>query len=137
MTGSYPGTHARLLVSQSVDLNDKILEVLLIDGDPRAILLVEISMAEAARDSRMRVRVSWARSLAEGVAELDRPGSDFDAILLDLNLADGTGLAGLRAVRNLNTRVPIVVIASGSDITSATAALKEGASDYLDKSEIQ
>ncbi len=122
---------------QSFDPNDKILEVLLIDGDPRAILLVEIAMAEAARDSRTRVRISWARTLAEGTAELDRPDATFDAILLDLDLPDGIGLNGLRAVRNLSARVPIVVIASGSDIASATAALKEGASDYLDKSEIQ
>ena len=58
---------------------DKILEVLLIDGDPRAILLVEIAMAEAARDSRTRVRISWTRTLADGIAELERSGPDLDA----------------------------------------------------------
>jgi diguanylate cyclase (GGDEF)-like protein len=125
-------------VPSTVDAGrDKILEVLLIDGDPRAILLVEIAMAEAARDSRTRVRISWTRTLADGIAELERSGPDLDAIILDLGLPDGAGLVGLRAVRNLNNRVPIVAVDSGSDIDAATAALKHGASDYLDKSEIQ
>jgi diguanylate cyclase (GGDEF)-like protein len=119
------------------DAIDKILEVLLIDGDPRAILLVEIALAEAARDSRTRVRVTWARTLVEGTAELDRADSTFDAVLLDLNLPDGGGIDSLRAVRNLNSHVPIVAIAGGSDLQVATSALKQGASDYLDKTEIQ
>ena len=123
--------------AQSVERTDKALEVLLVDADPRAVLLVEVAMAEAARDSRVQVRVAWARCLAEGVTELDREGQAIDAILLDLNLPDAKGDAALRAVRNLNARAPVVVLASGSDIESATAALKHGASDYLDKSEIQ
>jgi diguanylate cyclase (GGDEF)-like protein len=60
-----------------------------------------------------------------------------DAILLDLGLPDARGLEGLLALRDIALDAAIVVLTGLSDLNVATEALKGGASDYLEKSELQ
>src|SRR5258706_8175045 len=68
---------------------------------------------------------------------LDRlRGRDVDAVILDLNLPDSHGLQSLRAIRNQNPELPIIVLTAIEDESAALQALREGAQDYLLKSEI-
>ncbi len=57
----------------------------------------------------------------------------FDAILLDMNLPDGNGVAWIREVRESLPDVAIVVITGGGDIPSAVSAMQEGADHFLTK----
>src|SRR5204862_3801746 len=59
---------------------------------------------------------------------------DIDAVILDLNLPDSHGLQSLRAIRNQNPELPIVVLTAIEDESAALQALREGAQDYLLKS---
>ena len=58
----------------------------------------------------------------------------FDVILLDLNLPDGKGLHLLKKIKKLAPQMPVVILTGIQDQTVATAALQEGAQDYVVKS---
>jgi DNA-binding response OmpR family regulator len=72
-----------------------------------------------------------AETLEKGLAQVRRGG--FDAVLLDLGLPDSQGLATLRAVRQLDPDVPVVVLTGLEDEETALQALRDGAQDYLVK----
>ncbi|MHB1262789.1 MAG: response regulator [Thermoplasmatota archaeon] len=72
-----------------------------------------------------------AETLQKGLALVKRGG--FDAVLLDLGLPDSQGLPTLRAVRQLDPDIPVVVLTGLDDEEAALQALRDGAQDYLVK----
>ena len=56
-----------------------------------------------------------------------------DAVLLDLNLPDGSGLAVLRDARGRGDRTPVLVLTARSRTEERIAGLDAGADDYLGK----
>jgi DNA-binding response OmpR family regulator len=72
-----------------------------------------------------------AETLEKGLAQVRRGG--FDAVLLDLGLPDSQGLPTLRAVRQLDPDIPVVVLTGLEDEEAALQALRDGAQDYLVK----
>jgi DNA-binding NtrC family response regulator len=57
----------------------------------------------------------------------------FDAIILDINLPDGSGLEFIEKVRGLDPSVPIIVITGAGDIPIAVDAMRRGADNFLTK----
>ena len=57
----------------------------------------------------------------------------FDAVLLDLNLPDGNGLAVLREARSRDDRTPVLVLTARNRTDERIAGLDAGADDYLGK----
>ena len=72
-----------------------------------------------------------ARDQAEAIAALrsGRPG----VVLSDLRLTDGDGFGVLRAAKELDPDLPVVVMTAYGSIQDAVAAMKEGAMDFLAK----
>jgi DNA-binding response OmpR family regulator len=56
-----------------------------------------------------------------------------DAVLLDLNLPDGSGLPVLRAARARGDRTPVLVLTARNRTEERIAGLDAGADDYLGK----
>ena len=56
-----------------------------------------------------------------------------DAVLLDLNLPDGSGLAVLRDARSRSDRTPVLVLTARNRTEERIAGLDAGADDYLGK----
>jgi DNA-binding NtrC family response regulator len=54
-------------------------------------------------------------------------------VLTDLKLPDGDGLGVLRAAKELDAQVPVVVMTAYGSIQDAVLAMKEGAMDFLAK----
>lgn len=54
-------------------------------------------------------------------------------IITDLRLPDGDGIMLLTWVRELRQHIPVIIMTSYGEVTSAVAAIKLGASDYLEK----
>lgn len=96
--------------------------------------------------------VEDARDLAEGVvAQLGRTGilcdlatsleeardfravQRYDALILDINLPDGSGLSLLREVRAAADRTPVLMLTALSAVDDRVVALDQGADDYLVK----
>jgi DNA-binding NtrC family response regulator len=59
----------------------------------------------------------------------DRPA----VVLTDLRLPDGDGFAVLRAAKELDPELPVIVMTAYGSIQDAVAAMKEGALDFLAK----
>jgi diguanylate cyclase (GGDEF)-like protein len=113
------------------------LSILLIEDSPGDRRLTEIALQQGSLEGQLRCELRSAATLAEGLALLGSATNKPDAVLLDLGLPDATGLDGLRALRNASPQIPIIVLTGLSDTDAATEALKYGASDYLEKGEVQ
>ena len=57
----------------------------------------------------------------------------FDAVILDLNLPDGDGLALLREWRHRRVRLPVLILSARDAVEDRVSGLDLGADDYLTK----
>jgi DNA-binding response OmpR family regulator len=57
----------------------------------------------------------------------------FDAVLLDLNLSDGSGLTALREARQRGDKTPVIVLTARNRTEERIAGLDAGADDYMGK----
>jgi two-component system response regulator QseB len=99
--------------------------VLVVEDDPRIAAMLEKGLR--AR----QLTFETVRSGAEAVARIEAGGIDVQ--LLDLGLPDMDGLDVLRALRDGNRSVPVVVITARSDPADRQAALDLGVVEYLTK----
>jgi DNA-binding NtrC family response regulator len=102
---------------------------------PARILLVEDkdslrTMLRLALESQGYAVVE-ARDQVEAMRELRQSQSDL--ILSDLRLPEGEGLGVLRAAKELDPEIPVIVMTAYGSIEDAVAAMKEGALDFLAK----
>jgi two-component system OmpR family response regulator len=74
--------------------------------------------------------VDWCRSLAAADAMRGEP---YDALLVDWNLPDGSGLDWLRARRRQGDAVPALVLTARDRLDDRIHGLDSGADDYLVK----
>jgi DNA-binding NtrC family response regulator len=66
---------------------------------------------------------------AEAALQASRPG----VVLSDLRLPDGDGFGVLRAAKEADPQLPVIVMTAFGSIQDAVAAMKEGALDFLAK----
>ena len=99
--------------------------VLLIDDDPGVSEVIGLLL------EREGYRVERAGSVKAAVERIQ--GAEFELVVTDLKLPDGTGLDVIGAVRGRRPRLPIMMITSYSSVESAIAALRGGAVDYVIK----
>lgn len=111
--------------------------ILLIEDNPGDARLTQLALHEGGCEANIRFRVEVASSLDEGVDFLRGHAGGIDAILLDMDLPDSSGFDGVVAIRGVNCGAPVIVLTGAADFAIATAALKHGASDFLEKSEIR
>src|SRR5437764_12230368 len=98
--------------------------LLLIDDDPD-LLPDQVAHVFPAPAHRVEVAPTGADGL-ERVAAV-RP----DVILLDLRLPDQSGLDVLKQLRQIDARIPVVLITVVRSADSAIEAMRQGAYDYL------
>jgi len=77
-----------------------------------------------------RAAVTNCKSLLQGRQALAE--ADFDLLILDINLPDGSGLDLLREVRK-NSAVPIILLTANDMETDIVVGLESGADDYVTK----
>ena len=103
------------------------------------LLLVEDDSADAVffRALIERAHLSYelhrVTTLAEALAALTEPGPPFDVVLLDLGLADTTGLDGVSRITREVPGIPIVVLTGADDDELAMRAAMQNVQDYLVK----
>jgi MinD-like ATPase involved in chromosome partitioning or flagellar assembly/CheY-like chemotaxis protein len=76
--------------------------------------------------------LNWADSLNDGLRRLAAGG--IDVVLLDLNLPDSSGIETFLAMRHGTEGIPVVVLSSEDDEPQALQLVREGAENYLVKS---
>ena len=95
----------------------------LIVGDERAVLTAHF------------VREGWRVTGASGMREAGYrlAQGEFDLLLSDVRLSDGSGLELLRVARHEVEAMPVVLMTGHGTVTDAVEAMREGAGDYLAK----
>jgi two-component system, OmpR family, response regulator len=101
------------------------MRILLVEDDPVLHAVIRSSLADAGD------RVDSAHTLDEAshIWSVQR----YDAVVLDLNLPDGSGLVALRAARARGDRSAVLVLTARNRIEDRIAGLDAGADDYLGK----
>lgn len=99
--------------------------VLVIDDDDTLLFLIERALAGLVDD------VITATSANDGLQKCVQ--GDFDVVLLDLKLPDGSGIDVLQRIRALDARLPIIMMTADADASTAIEAVQKGAYDYIAK----
>lgn len=108
------------------------LRILLVEDDPSQAERVAVTVSQIPVSQQ--VHLEHVPSVAEALSK--GRGQSFDAVLLDLHVADSRGMETFTAIhRNLHD-VPIVILCSLEDKRAAQAALSKGAQDYIFKEEL-
>ena len=82
----------------------------------------------ALENDGIQVELCTALSQAQSIL----PNKDFDLLILDVNLPDGSGLDLLREVRRTSA-VPIILLTANDLETDIVYGLESGADDYITK----
>jgi two-component system repressor protein LuxO len=102
---------------------------------PVRILLVEDTASLAAVYGEYLRAAGYEAEHARGAEEALRlaRAAPFDAVLLDLRLPDGDGLAVLRSLRRESPDVAVIVMTAHGSVATAVEAMRGGAADFLVK----
>lgn len=117
------------------DMNDEMggeammERVLIVDDHP----LVRDGLRSVVAVSFDGCEIHEASSLEEALATLEKQ-SNFDLILLDLNIPDVKRLDGLRLLRSRYPILPVVMVSGAFDRAIVREALAAGAAGFIPKS---
>ena len=103
------------------------VSILLVEDDRGDAILIQACLDEVSIPSGS---LTWARSLAEALENLDERG--FECVLLDLGLPDATGIDAVQQVVAAAPDASVIVL-TGRLESGGTEALAVGAQDYLVK----
>jgi two-component system OmpR family response regulator len=101
------------------------MRILLVEDDTVLHAVIRSSLEDAGN----RVDSAWTLEQAGHIWSVQ----SYDAVVLDLNLPDGSGLAALRSARARGDRSAVVVLTARNRIDERIAGLDAGADDYLGK----
>src|SRR5689334_9248496 len=62
-----------------------------------------------------------------------RSGAEVDAVLLDVVMPNRDGIDTLREIHGFDPSLPVIMVSGTSSTVNAVAAMKSGATDFLDK----
>jgi len=113
------------------NLDDKIINILLIEDNPGDIRLIQELLREIGNE---KFKLVYQENLKGGIKNLNK--SKFHVILLDLTLPDSLGLDSLKFLLARVSSIPIIILTGTDDQTLAIEAVKSGAQDYLIKGKV-
>ena len=103
--------------------------------EPLTILVVDDEPSQRELLGGFLAKRGWsvelAASGAEALAALHR--TPVDLVLADYKMPDMNGIELLKASKQLNPEIPVVLLTAYGSIASAVEAMKAGAYDYLTK----
>lgn len=75
--------------------------------------------------------VDWVTSKIEGLHLIDE--FEYDTLILDIMLPDGSGIEILNALRKKNSRTPVLILSAKDAIEDKTHGYMSGTDDYMTK----
>ena len=106
----------------------------MVEKKARVLIVEDEAAARSALEQLLRADGYTVDTAEDGVAALaiasDRPP---DAVVTDLNMPRMNGMELLAKLRKQDNEVPVIVVTSLADMTTAIQAMRAGASDYLTK----
>lgn len=101
------------------------MKILIVEDEPKVGRFLENALSEQAYTVRLVKSCAAAR---DALAE-----SPYDAVVLDLGLPDGDGLALLRSWRGAGFNEPVLILSARDSVQDRIQGLNLGADDYLPK----
>lgn len=105
--------------------NGATTSVLVVDDEPG------IRTALRANFLRHGWSVETASCVRDAVRNLE--GKEFDLVVTDIRMPDGTGMEVMRAVRQLSPGTAVILLTAFGSVPDAVTAMRDGALDYLTK----
>jgi DNA-binding NtrC family response regulator len=102
-----------------------IPNILIIDDEPSLLESLSILLA------RRGYRVETAQSGRAGIRQLRKEKPD--VIISDIKMPEVTGIDVLKAAREVDLFLPVILITARADVDTAIQALNEGAFQYIQK----
>jgi DNA-binding NtrC family response regulator len=99
--------------------------VLIVEDSPPQVALAQGLL----RDMGTRIAVAETAQAALAAVAREAP----DAILLDLQLPDGSGFDLMRRLRAEGVEAAIIVVTANGSVGAAVEAMREGAYDFVEK----
>ncbi|NDJ16873.1 response regulator [Myxacorys almedinensis] len=118
----------------AIDSTAETFHILLVEANEDDANLLRRVFFRAGRDLWNVVQVEQLEEAIELVFE-SSCCFKFDAVLLDLDLSDSTGLATLTRFRAEIPDLPVIILTTLDDDDLAVRAIQAGAQDYLLKDE--
>jgi DNA-binding response OmpR family regulator len=103
----------------------KTQKILIVDDEP----MIRWTMKEALKSWGFDPICAENTKAASIIFEAGEP----DAVLLDINLPDGSGLDLLRKLKQIRPQIPIVIISGEVIVENTIEALRGGADDFIAK----
>lgn len=112
------------------------LKIMLIEDNPGDARLLQEELIESygKENETTQIDLRWFNLLSTGLTFLSR--DNFDAVLLDLNLPDGSGLDNIDKVKSVSSQMPVIVLSGLHDQLVMTQAIRRGAQNYVVKGSI-
>jgi DNA-binding NtrC family response regulator len=105
--------------------SDVASSVMVVDDEPG------IRTALRANFLRHGWRVETASSVREAIRVLE--GREFDLVVTDIRMPDGSGLEVMRSVRQSSPGAAVILLTAYGSVPDAVRAMRDGALDYLTK----
>jgi DNA-binding NtrC family response regulator len=105
--------------------NDAPSTVLVVDDEPGIRTALRANF----------IRHGWQVETASGVREATRSleGREFDLVVSDIRMPDGTGMDVMRSVSQLSPGSAVIMLTAYGSVPDAVTAMRDGALDYLTK----
>lgn len=113
-------------------MDTELIRLLLVEDNP-----IDVEVIRGCLSDTPGVQIELEHADCFATAQERLANRDFDAALLDLNLADSSGLATVIRAHTNYPALPIVVLTGEESDQMAVESLKEGAEDYLCKSKLE
>jgi DNA-binding NtrC family response regulator len=105
--------------------SDTASSVMVVDDEPG------IRTALRANFLRHGWRVETASGVREAIRNLD--GKEFDLVVSDIRMPDGTGMEVMRSARQSSPGTAVILLTAYGSVSDAVTAMRDGALDYLTK----
>ncbi len=100
---------------------------------PKRVLIVD-DEENIGRSLRLILEhEGYGVSICRSIQEFNAAGRPADVCLFDVRLPDGSGIDLLRAMRQNDSRTPVIMISGHGTIAEAVEATRAGAFDFLEK----
>lgn len=119
-----------LTSSNTVQSENSIIRLLLVDDDPDYLFLVK----DILQGISVQLAVTGVTSIPEAITRFNE--DEFDICICDYMLGAQTGLDLLRHAKEVASSIPVLILTNHGDLSIDHEAMKLGAMDYLPKEDL-
>ncbi|MFC1735315.1 sigma-54-dependent transcriptional regulator [Candidatus Hydrogenedentota bacterium] len=106
-------------------MNESSARILIVDDETAQRIVLTDIFDDAGHSIESAPGVNEARSALSS--------SDFDLVITDVRMPDGSGMDLLKEIRERNDDTEVIIMTAFGEISEAVQAIKDGAVDYIKK----